>query len=298
MVSRRRITPALTALAGACLSFSSIAADEPASDAASRRSIVIYGDRDNGFALATLLTEVGPQMPAPSPTPTLRPIGRPTSTWSSSASCCPGRLSTWTPCGARSLLDRIGDVRVLACGNTGASLLEHEEAADRPSQRRPIGRIVPVGNCLPGWLRPKVCAQRVLGSSAHRMAPGADDRVRPWTIQTQQSDRYRLAHRHLRRRDVSRRHRRHRPHQRRKAPLADLPTGQLHALGRRLPRRRHDGRRPANCWRNLAWHLAHAAPAPLVFPEKAISKAIRARQRSSAAPTDEAYYAHQSRRTR
>jgi hypothetical protein len=121
MVSRRRFSLAFAALAAACLSFTSIAADKPASDAAPPQAVVIYGDRDNGFALATLLTEVGLKC-RPVPYTSV------TAEWTTDvdlvviASCCPGGFNLDTVWN-KTLLDRVGNARILACGNTGASLL-------------------------------------------------------------------------------------------------------------------------------------------------------------------------------
>lgn len=104
----------LLSIAAILISFSAYAQN-------SNRVILIYGDADNGKAFSELLHNDGMacEMVAQAE------IG---SDWCPEAdllvflACCRGGWGTPSP-GSTGILDRVGSARVLACGNTGATLL-------------------------------------------------------------------------------------------------------------------------------------------------------------------------------
>jgi hypothetical protein len=232
-------------------------AAESAADGAPRRAVVIYGDRDNGFELTTLLIEAGLDC-KPVPYPSVD------ADWSTdvdlvvAAPCCPGgwRLDThWNS----SLLDRVGEARVLACGDTGAALL----ATKKLVVGHPWGFHAGATTASFSGEALREPAVEML-RTPHNLAPKSGD---AFSVQIQSNlvpvtsigiydfGKFRPGTVGIARID----------HERHHWLICQQGNFLLWGAGTLAANMTDQARL---LFANVAWHLAHAQPAPLIFPDR------------------------------
>lgn len=257
----------LAAASIAAAGFQAVAAD----DADTPTAIIVYGDRENGFALATLLIEVGLDC-KPVPYADVKADWTTDADLVVFASCCPGGWqedTVWSP----SLLDRVGTSRVVACGNTGASLLEtkallvgHPHGAHWPNMaaKAQIAR-AGLGDSLASLLeKPHALrtpeddpAEFTLAEGLAEPAEPADPSAlwQPEHIGIYDTGTFPEGSRGIARMGGEAHH----------WVICRQGNYTLWGVDSTVGEMTDDGR---HLLANLCWHLAHAAPEPLVFPKK------------------------------
>jgi hypothetical protein len=223
------------------------------------QAVVIYADRENGFELTTLLLQVGVEA---------KPVRNSavTEDWTTDvdlvvvAACCQDKDGdpAWSP----TLLDRIGDARVLACGNAGARLYETKNLiVSRPNSAHWKGHGVTARFDKqeldvsqqdifkhPIDLQLKADADRTFGISIHEKDadPGDSLGIHDGGAFPEGTTGFaRISQHHW--------------------LISQQGNYMLWGPDARADEMTKEAKQ---LWANLAWRLAHASPAPLVFPAK------------------------------
>ncbi len=259
MLRHRRRSPwGLLVVVSAWIAASGQADEVAAEQEEARSAVVIYGDRDNGFELSTLLIDAGLAC-KPAAYATV------TADWTTDvdlvlvASCCPGgwqRDTSWSA----TLLDRMGKARVIGCGDTGASLLQTKNLLVGHPHGFHGGGAVSVNFSGDALQEPAV---RVL-QSPHQLLPepsgGFDVQIQQEPGDVEHIGIYDGGAFPAGTTGVARY--RNEPHH---WLICQQGNYMLWGCGTLARDMTDDAKK---LLANLAWHLAHAEPASLVFPDK------------------------------